>query len=140
MVTRVDRYVRLALLAYKVFEKLYRLYTAFTPQEREAIGYHLQAIYLVLRNVASRRKDAPDLPAMLMLPPQTTERIAQGTRRQHKKRFHEHSRHFRQNTRRVARTIRAYQSSFTVEDAKEIGTHLNDVRKILAEVERRSRK
>ena len=140
MVTRVDRYVRLALLAYKVLEKLYRFYSAFTPQEREAIGNHLQAIYDVLRNVASRRKESPALPPMLMLPPQTTERIAQGVRRQHKKRFQEHSRQFRQNVRRIARTIREYQTSFTVEDAKEIGTHLNDIRKILAEVERRSRK
>jgi len=138
MVARVGTYIQLASIAFKVLKKLHHLWEAFTPQERETVANHLRAIYDLMKDVASRRSEVPDLPMLLMLPP-ATEQKAHDVGRRYKKRFSKPSRQFRQNARRVARTIREYQSSFTVEDAKGIGAHLNEIRKILTEVERRSR-
>ena len=139
MLPRIGVIVRLALLAWKVLDKLYRIYASLTPQEREVVRNHLQAVYQVLRGVAERRNEHPNSLPMLMMPPLETMDPTQGARKRSKIRFQERSRRFRQNARWTARTIREYQSSFTVEDVREIGAHLDEIRKILSEAERRSR-
>ena len=140
MVTGADRVVRLAWFVYKVMDKLYRIYDALTPQEQEAVKNHLQAIYGVFRKVANRRKEATRPLPMLMLPPLEMKNAAPGVRKRGRIRIQERSRQFRYSARRTARIVREYQSSFTTGDAKEIGEHLNDIRKISLDAERRSRK
>ncbi len=139
MLPRVGVIVQLGLLAWKVLNKLYRIYASLTPQEREALRNHLQAIYQVLRDVAERRNEMPNSLPVLMMPPLETMDPTQSARKRSNIRFQERSRQFRQNARRTARTIREYQSSFTVEDTREIGARLDETRKILSEAERRSR-
>ena len=140
MMTRVDWFVRLALLAYKVLDKLYRIYDSLTPQERAAIRHHLGAIYCILQNVAKRRNDTRNQLPMLLLPPLEMTDDMPNERKRGRIRFRDRSKRFRQNARLTARTIREYQASFTAEDVKEVGRHLNDVRQILFNAERRSRK
>ncbi len=140
MVTRVEWFVRLALLAYKVLDKLYRIYDSLTPQEREAIRNHLGAIYCILQNVANRRNETGNPLPMLMLPPLEAKEDVPNVRKRGRIQFRDRSRQFRQNARLTARTIREYQASFTTDDVKEMGRHLNDVRQILSDAERRSRR
>ena len=140
MVTRVDLVVRLALLAYKVLNKLYRIYDTLTPQERETVRHHVRAIHCILRNVANRRNEKWNPLSMLMLPALEMMDDVPNARRRDRIRFRYRFRQFRQNARLTAQTIRRYQANFTAEDVKEIGRHLNYVRKILSEAEHRSRK
>lgn len=139
MVSRVTTYAQIAELAYSVLKKLWRLWNESTPQERETITQHLQAIYDVLRNVAARGSESPNLPPMLMLPP--PEVVVQGSNVTNKdrKRFVARARRFRQDLRLFARTIGRYRSSFTVDDSKAIIGRLNEIRKILSAIERRTR-
>ncbi|MCE2500024.1 MAG: hypothetical protein J4G13_04080 [Dehalococcoidia bacterium] len=139
MPPRVGVIVQLGLLAWKVLNKLYRIYASLIPPEREALRNHLQALHQVLRDVAERRNEMPNSLPVLMMPPLETMDPTQSARKRSKIRFQERSRQFRQNARRTARTIREYQSSFTVEDTRDIRARLDEIRKILFEAERRSR-
>ena len=139
MMSRLGVIVQLALLTWKVLDKLHRIHASLTPQEREEVRNHLQAIYQVLRDVAKRRIERPNTLPMLMMPPLETVDPAQGARKRSKIRFQERSRQFHKNARLTARTIREYQSSFTVEDVRAIRAHLDEIRKKLSEAERRSR-
>lgn len=140
MVTRIDQVIRLAVLVHRVLNKLYRIYDSLTPQEREAVRHHLRAIYCILRDVANRRNETSDPLPMLMMPPLEMTDDVPNVRKRGRIRFQDRSRQFRQNARLTARAIREYQSSFSAEDAREMGRHLNEVRKILSEAERRTRK
>ena len=140
MVTRAATFAQLAIYAIKVLKKLHQLYAESTPQERETIADHLQAIYDILRNVAGRGQEPSNLPPMLMLPPpESVAGTLGGVRKQQKQRFQEHSRRLRQNMRQFARAIGQYQSSFTLDEAKAVAWHLNEIRKILSGINRRTR-
>ena len=139
MVIGAARFAQLAIYAFKVLKKLHDLYSKSTPQERDAVKDHLQAIYDIMRNVAGRRQEASDLPPMLMLPPPETLGAASYVRDHRKKRFLDRSRPFRQDIRQFTRIIGKYQSNFTAEEAKQIAEHLNEVRKILSAIDRRTR-
>ena len=139
MVTGVARFAPLAIYAFKVLKKLHDLYAESTPQERDAIKDQLQAIYDILRKVAGRGQEASDLPPMLMLPPPETLGAASEVRDHPKRRFRDRSRRFRQDIRQFTRIIGKYQSNFTAEEAKQIMEHLNEVRKILSAIDRRTK-
>ena len=139
MVIGAARFAQLAIYAFKVLRKLHQLYTASTPQERDAIKDRLQAIYDILRKVAGRRQEASDLPPMLMLPPPEALGAASDVPGHRKKRFLDRSRRFRQDIRQFTRIIGKYQSNFTAEEAKQVMEHLNEVRKILSAIDHRSK-
>ena len=139
MVTTAVKYAPVAIKAARVLHHVARLYAESAPQEREAIKSHLQGILDALRRVATRSQEASDLPALLMLPPADILGSTPPPHSRRKKRLRESSRQFRNNMRQLTRTIRQYASSFTTEEAKEIADHLNEIRKILSEINRRTR-
>lgn len=139
MVSRAGTYVQIVALAYKVLKKLWDIWSESALREREDISQHLQAIYDVLRNVAARGSESPNLPPMLMLPPPEVVAQDSNVTNKDRKQFIARARRFRQDLRLFARTIGRYQSSFTVEDSKAIIERLNEIRKILSAIERRTR-
>ena len=139
MVTTAIRYAPIAIKAAKVLHHLVRLHVESTPQEREDIKGHLRAILDVLRNAAMRSSDTEDLPALLTLPtPDMFEPALEFSDRP-QKRIHAQSRQFRRNIREIVRVIRRYASSLTATEAKEVAEHLNEIWKILSQINRRVR-
>ncbi len=139
MVTTAIRYAPIAIKAAKVLHHLVRLYVESTPQEREDIKGHLRAILDVLRNAAMRSSDTEDLPALLMLPtPDMFEPASEFSDRP-QKRIHAQSLQFRRNMRQIVRVIRRYASSLTAAEAQEVAEHLNEIWKILSQINRRVR-
>lgn len=140
MVTTALRYAPIAIKAAKVLHHLVRLYSEVTPQEHEYIKGHLRAILDVIRKAAVRSSDAKDLPPLLMLPAPDIWEPATGFRERLQKRVRVPSRQFRHNIRQVVKVLRQYGSSLTVAEAKEIAEHLNEIWKILSQINRRVRK
>jgi hypothetical protein len=140
MVSRAYTYAQLARLVYRVLNKLWRLWNESTPQEREAVRRNLEAIYEVLRNVAARGTESPDLPPMLMLPPPDVEGNGSNVTNKDRKQTVSRARRFRQNARHFVCAVGRYQSSFTQDDAKAVHGHLGELRSILWAIERRTRK
>lgn len=140
MATTALRYAPLAIRAAKVLRHLVRLYAESTPQEREDIQRHLRAMLDVLRSAAIRSQDTTDLPPILMLPaPHIWEPTSESHNR-HQKSVLTRSRKFRHNMLQIANVIRRYASSLTGAEAKEIAEHLNEIWKILSQINRRVRK
>jgi hypothetical protein len=140
MVTTIVRYAPLAIRAAKVLHYLARLYGGSTQQEREAIKDHLQEIWEILENVAERSGEVRQTPALLMLLPGEIPAGAGDSSKRRKVRVMERSRQVRQNVREFAGLIRRYQSNFTSDEAKEVISHLNEIRKTLADINRRTRR
>ena len=140
MATTALRYAPLAIRAAKVLHHLVRLYAESTPQEREDIQIHLRAILDVLKSAAVRSQDTTDLPPILMLPaPDIWEPTSESHHRQQKSVL-TRSRKLRHNMRQIVNVIRRYASSLTGAEAREIAEHLNEIWKILSQINRRVRK
>ena len=139
MVAQVLRYSPIVIKAAKVLHTAARHYMECTPQERETIRHHLRAIYEALKKVYERIKDVSDLPPLLMLPPPDILDPAVEPHNRNRKRTRESLRQFHKSMRQFARVIRLCGPSFTFEEAEEITAHLNEVRKILSQINRRTR-
>jgi hypothetical protein len=138
MVSSALKYIHLATMATKVLHSAWKLYEESTPDERQTIIRHLNAISDILRNVY-RRTRGGTVPALPMLPALATGKHSEFLRRKRHKRFTEHVRRFRQSTRQFVKLIRECQSSFTVQEAKQIAWHLDEIRKVLSAIRRRER-
>ena len=139
MVTTAIRYAPIAIKAAKVLHHLARLYSESTPQEREDIKRHLRAMLDVLRSAATRSPDITDIPPLLMLPAPDILEWKSEVHDRRQKRIHGQSRRLRHNVRQFVKVIRQYASSLTVAEAKEIADHLNEIWKILSQIDRRVR-
>ena len=140
MVTTAVRYAPVAIKAAKILHHLVRLYAESTPQEREDIKQHLRSILDILRSAAMRSQDADDLPPLLMLPAPDILRRTQESHNRYQKSVRTRSWQFRHNVRQIVKVIRRYASNLTGAEAQEIADHLNEIRKILSQINRRVRK
>ena len=140
MVIAVARYASLAIDAARVLHYLARFYDESTPQERAAMGNHLQEIWEILKNAAKRSAEVRQTPALLMPPPGETSWGSGGANKRRRVRVMERSKQVRKNVREFAGLIRRYQSDFTGDEAREVTYHLDATRIILAGINRRTRK
>jgi hypothetical protein len=104
-----------------------------TPQEREVLGRHLIAIYNLLKGVAERRQETSHLPPLPMLPaPQEWNELQSGQNDGMQERF-------RRSMQQFGQTIRRYKRNFTAEERRAVIAHLNEIREILTDIDRRVR-
>ena len=126
------RYRQVILLAAKVLKFVADRINESTPQERENISHHMQAIYQILRGAAKRKGEEIDLQplSIFALPPESggvEESTTRITRRER----------VREATGQFLNSLKQYRLNLTRAELAEIGDHLKDIRRLVAEIDRR---
>ncbi len=131
MVRAAIRFLPIGIKAAKILQAIAVRITEATPQEREALGRHLIAIYNLLKGVAERRQETSRLPPLPMLPaPQGWNEPQSGQNDGMQERF-------RRSMQQFGQTTRKYKRNFTAEERRELIAHLDEIKKILSDIERR---
>ena len=133
MVYRAIRFLPLGIRAAKIFMAVAARIAESTLQEREALGRHLIAIYNLLKGVAERQQETSHLPVLLALPaPQEWNESRSGQNNDWREKFH-------QSMYQFGNAFRRYKRNFTAEERRAVIAHLNEIREILTDIDRRVR-
>lgn len=129
MVSIFVQFLPVAMQAAQILKAGINRFQEATPQEREEIGRHLLAIYYVLEGAAEREQEPLDAPALS--PAAWNVAVLEVGERKHEQ--------LRQSIRQFVRAVRRLQSKFAAEERREILFHLSEIKRILADIDRRAR-